>query len=141
MDTIGMRRVNRRRLAAGVAWAVPAITVATALPAYAASCDESCTSLNSKLSFGTALNQNGWSGSQAGTYKGDTAAVFLSSWSPAADTTNCSGSSRSCGSGGGSKTNIILFGGDPSTLNNTTSPPSHYIDYKSANFCLHTGVS
>lgn len=45
---------KRRTVVKGIAWTAPAIVMTQALPAYAASCLQSCASINTALKFGTA---------------------------------------------------------------------------------------
>lgn len=109
--------MSRRTLARGAAWAAPTIAVGAAAPAYAASpcaCAPTlaCPVPAAALTFGGALNQNGWLVTVQGSFSGS-AVEYQSSWSPATGPNAACNPGVDPGGGGGSLANAVIGQGDP----------------------------
>ncbi len=112
-------QISRRSVAAGVAWALPAVTVATALPAQAASFD--CTPTGCPtLTFDAAASPQPWTTSVLGSITPNSGQTgIVSSWAPATGTNAClcNDNNNSCAGGGpgggGPYPNVAIAEQDP----------------------------
>lgn len=123
--------VSRRAVASGAAWAVPAVAVAAAAPAYSASpCQpDACPDMG----FGGAINQNGWSFGSTGSYAtgGNQRVGYYASYTPATGRGECD--SITGGGAAGTLYNAIVAEADP-----TSGSPTPTITYEKT-VCLAAG--